>query len=343
MKRLLSLLLALVPAAAVHAEPILYGTLSVSAASLREDNASRSRLGSDGSHLGLKDVTEVGDSARVLWQLEAGIDITGETSAFPVRDRFLGMESNYGQLLAGVRDTPFNDLRQKISVFEDTLGDSRGIIGAASGVGNLMDVRARNMVRYQSPRMINVLTGVLMYSTGNHDASAGGVDDQQYELTSVSLLARLGPIYGGAAWEHQSLPTDMGGDRSGMRLGARVRYAAFQVGALVERLRADDLAALSRDGYLVNVSRELGMGRLGVQWMAAAEHARQAHSGAAAFALGYGVELATKTSISVVLANLRNASNGGFSYYAVGEGAEPASGNPATAVTGISVTLAHRL
>ena len=316
MKPLYLLVLAAAAGGPCRAEPVFYGDINIGLSYQRAQGGDDLSVSSTGSHAGMRGVEDVGDTLRGIWQLETRIDVTGEATALATGNSYAGLEANYGQISAGVHDTPFNKFREKISLFENTIGDSRSVLGAGSGVGNLMDVRARNMVRYQSPRMMHVLTGTLMYSSGNHDdtvSGRGGVDDSAYELTSLSLVARLGPIYGGAAWESQSLPASAGGDRSGLRLGARVRYAEYQAGVIYERLHAEDLGVLQRSAYLLNLARQLGNdAELALQLLHAGNYAQLADSGVHSLTLAFSHRVTRWTQVSIQLSRIRNSKMGAY-------------------------------
>ncbi len=317
------LLLALWPLAG-QADPIVYGSARAALQLAQQQDAAATSVASGGSFIGIKGIEDISSGGRALWRLESAVDISGEDAGLHWRDSYLGVEGGYGQLLAGTVETPYSKLRDKLTLFADSGADSRNLLGAASGAGNLLDERARNMLQYQSPRLLDMLTGSVLYAGGNHDAStanAGG-DDHRYELTSASLQLRLGPVFGGAAWQRQLLPGRA--EQRGARLGASVRFALNSIGVCYEKLWAGTAGVLDHSTYALHYSRSVGDDVFGVQWLAAGEQRGQRDSGAWQLAAGYTWRLSPALAGQLLWSRLVNGR--GANYGNLFLDGDPASG-----------------
>lgn len=305
-----------------QAEPILYGQAHVSLDYVEQQAVSHTAVSSNGSRLGLKGDEALGETSRAIWRLESGIDVSGERAFFSTRNRYVGLEGAYGQIIAGVHDTPFKKVRSKIALFEDTIADSRIIMGTTSGGNNDFDERARNMVMYTSPRFYGLLTAKLLYSAGHHDDSIhnNGADEQRQELTSFSLHMKKGPIYFALAHELQSTGPAYADDRKAWRLGGWTRFGTNRLGLLWESLDVGDQQLGTHAAWLVNFQRRIGEGLLGMQYALASSASGNDDTGASYISLGYSYHYTPAIQVYGVFSQTDNGANASYGGPAGGHG-----------------------
>lgn len=296
------------------AETTIYGAVKMSVDSFDDGQNSHTSVSSNSSRFGLKGSEDIGGEQKAIWKLEAGIDASGETGSLGVRNRYVGLEGGYGQIILGAHDTPFKKVRGKAAIFSDTIGDSRTIMGTQTGAKNQMDKRAKNIVQYQTPKMFGLLQGKLMYSAGNHDStvSENGADDQSLEITSFSLGAKSGALDIGLAWENQSTTQSSEDDKNGLRLAASYKMGDGKVGLAYESLDAGENNILTRNAYLMSYQQKINQGTVGFQYASAEDYDGSSDTGASYAALGYTHKLAKTTSVYIMYAMTDNADNAQF-------------------------------
>ncbi len=207
------------------------------------------------------DVSEkLGGGMTAIGKLESQIDATGDNStdtATP-QNRFVGLSSGFGTILAGVHDTPFKELMVATNLFTDQVGDSRNII-RQNGAANMgaagtaatsalrqntvdWDLRAPNAIRYQTPDM-GGFKATFLWSA---DVTTGtNIEDNRRKASSLSLAYASGPLYVAFAHEtHRMSDTSAAngvgdGDptESGQRLAATYNFGAVKVAALYQSLK----------------------------------------------------------------------------------------------------------
>jgi len=169
------------------AEPTVYGKANISlnkhdaedVSGTLEDNW---QLNSNASRLGIKGDLELDNNLKAIYQLEYEValddgehgikvdadcdddDTTkdesckGSGSAFKQRNIFVGIEGDFGQVIAGKHDTPLKLAQGKVDRFNDlTLGDIKEVISG--------EVRADNIVMYTAPKMGD-FEGILAFIPG---------------------------------------------------------------------------------------------------------------------------------------------------------------------------------
>ncbi|MDH5377161.1 MAG: porin, partial [Gammaproteobacteria bacterium] len=194
---------------------VFYGKLHISADAIQFEKSKEDRklLSSNSTRVGFKGSEELGETMKAIWKLEGGLDLTGETSGFTVRNRYLGLINPLGMVVAGVHDTPYKSLGAKFDIMPNTIADRRSILGNVNGT-RYLDNRAENALMYVS-HVISGLELRFMASSGGaqEEGTEGGIDKNP--VNSFSAIYKGNAGFLGAAYEEN---VNVGVD--GVRLAA---------------------------------------------------------------------------------------------------------------------------
>jgi predicted porin len=271
------------PAAALAQTTVqIYGTLNGDVESVKATGsatgtnfASRTRITSNSSNVGLRGTEELGQGLRAFAQIESAVnfDNGAQGGAFwASRNSGIGLISGYGQLLIGQWDSPykFSTLRfdptgnTGIAAYTGILG-STGSITAGQGGASFaerasFDRRVANVLQYWTPTWRG-LTARFAYGAGdtNVGSSSTGVAEStnmRPALYAGTVIFESGPWYATVAGERhrdfQSLNTLLGaapstGKDDGLKAGLQYTFGGnWSLGGIVERLKyeADDINGL---------------------------------------------------------------------------------------------------
>jgi predicted porin len=197
-------------------------------------------IGTNLSYLGVKGTHPLQPDLNLVWQLEAGIDIsatpgTKETTsnisdtvngALFSRNSFVGFAGKgWGAVKIGKSETPYKTSTDRLNPFSGMLGDYRVMIGNTGGDNRVeFGLRAAHAIWYESPSWSGV-SFKAMYSPGQNrddtssivpssepDCAGGNIpgsgaltptcnDGSFGDLYSLSGAYQAGPLYLTAAYE----------------------------------------------------------------------------------------------------------------------------------------------
>jgi predicted porin len=298
------------PAAALAQSNVeIYGTLNADIESVKATGspgtnyASRNRVTSNSSNIGLRGTEDLGQGLRAFFQIENAVNFDAGTSSgfWASRNSGVGLRSSWGQVLLGQWDSPYKYTTLRIDPTGDTgIAAYTGILGSTGSItagqgGSTFaerasfDRRVQNVVQYWTASW-NGVSGRLAYGAGdtNVGSSTTGVAEStnmRPALYAGSAAYELGPLYVTVAAERhkdfQALNTLLGaaassGKDDAWKLG--VQYAllgnTLTLGGIVERLKyqADDINGLG------------GLERKVTNWYAVGKYQAGPHS----MALSYG-------------------------------------------------------
>lgn len=214
-KKLLSLAVAAAVAApaVVLADATLYGKAHVSLdyLDLRPDKTgfqgwamSRGRKGgtadanglarggnSRASRVGVKGSEDLG-GLKGIYQVEFGVPLANEDdydindgdkdSGVKMRNSYIGLQGDFGTLLAGRHDTPFKMSTSRLELFNDRMADNENTVG-------FNDIRADSTVAYLSPNW-----GGFRFAAAIMPGAASTIHGEKNDLSD-----NLGEGYSGAA------------------------------------------------------------------------------------------------------------------------------------------------
>jgi predicted porin len=197
-------------------------------------------IGTNLSYLGVRGTHPLQPDFNLIWQLEAGIDITAtpgtkETTsntsdtvngALFSRNSFVGFAGkDWGAVMVGKSETPYKTSTDRLNPFSGMLGDYRVMIGNTGGDNRVeFGLRAAHAVWYESPSWSGA-SFKAMYSPGQNrddtssivpssepDCPGGNIpgsgalpptcnDGSFGDLYSLSAAYAGGPLYLTAAYE----------------------------------------------------------------------------------------------------------------------------------------------
>ncbi|WP_372759691.1 porin [Litorivivens sp.] len=268
------------------------------------------------SRVGIRGEQMLSPELTVLYQLEQTINLDGSNGdSLTSRNSFLGIRGRYGELLAGRYDTLFKLVGTQYSLLNDTIADRGAIIGAVSGVGNLLDRRAENMLMWRDERDTNSgrWLWALQYSADSQ-RSAGSADNNDRKLLGGSLTWQGDSQSATLAHDHY---TELaGGTIDATRLGLQHREGRLTANLILERVRHDlDVGGhglLDRNAVAVNVGWKQGGFNWIVQVMEAADFAGVSDSGALKLSFGLEKMLAPSLKTYVVYTQTDNDRNAAY-------------------------------
>jgi predicted porin len=154
---------------------------------------SRTRVSNRLSLLGVRGSEDLGGGLKAIFQLETDFSPDAASGTFATRNSGVGLQSNWGTVIAGRWDTPFKAANAAIvDPFENnSLAD---ITGVTLNQGNFSR-REANAVQYWSPNW----NGVSFRA--HYSANEGKTATVNPYLYSAAVAYRKGNLYAVYAWE----------------------------------------------------------------------------------------------------------------------------------------------
>ncbi len=219
-------------------------------------------VSSNASRWGLDISEKLGGGMTAIAKLEQTIMADGESSSQDTRNRYVGMKGKFGQIIAGIHDTPLKDISRTVELFPEYIGDNRNIFGdtiGGSGVNTTRgwDLRPANAIKYSTPAM-NGFVAEYLYSADAVSNTAK--EDNSNRLWSLGLKYSKGPLYVAYARESHrfnNIPTGGTTSETGDRLGASYNFGAFKLVGLYQSL--SDLGGTDKDAGDSSVKRKSWM------------------------------------------------------------------------------------
>ncbi len=305
---------------------------------------------SNASRLGFKGEKELSGGIKGLWKFESEIDITGETGTLAARDRFVGIGGSGGNVLIGIHDTPLKLVGSRYTLFGDTLGDRRGILGQVStGGDNQFNQRAKSMIMYQYQG--DAFSASAIYSPEFENSSASSTEPDsgntgtRETLTGFGLNFKNGGIDVGLAYEKQeNIDNTLGKDANGMRLGIKYKTGNLQVGGVLEDLKDKGYGArIARKAFGINASYKVGNYILAGQYLKAEESdLTGGNDGADQLTIGVYYNLDKDMQVYAMHSSLGNDSNAAYQLARSGAGQRFAPTQNGETVSATSVGLIYK-
>lgn len=159
------------------------------------------------NRIGLKGSEDLGGGLKAIYQVELGVDLSNDnrddniangnrSSAFSMRNSFVGLAGNFGTFLIGRHDTPYKISMGKLDMFADTMADFNWTVG-------FHDIRADSVVAYISPSWSGFQLALAAIPSGG--ATPLGTFNQDAngfaDAWSVAAIYKNGPFYGSLGYE----------------------------------------------------------------------------------------------------------------------------------------------
>lgn len=170
------------PALALADGPTLYGKLNVSLENVEDelgmdpdlawpaDPAATSAEGwvlrNNASRVGIKGSADTNvDGLKGIYKAEFGVDPDNGAGPFTQRDIWVGLQGDFGTVLAGNMDTPLKTAQGKVDQFNDTTVDMSNHVAG--------ELRAPNVVAYASPKIADSIVATVALWQGEGVEGAG--------------------------------------------------------------------------------------------------------------------------------------------------------------------------
>ena len=304
-------------------------TTGASSASSRKHTA----VSSNSSRWGISVSEKLGGGMTAIAKLEQLIDASGESNSQDARNRYVGMKGKFGQIIAGIHDTPFKEVSRTLELFPEYVGDTRNLVEATGNGGSKWDLRTANTVRYDSPSLNGFVINY-HHSADNGAAAALGGDDNRRRVDSVGAKYSKGPLYAAFAYEtHRSSTIANPGNptETGYRLGASYNFGAFKAVAMYQDLKdlggtASGATSIKRKSWVLGGAYTAGNNVFKAQYVKAdalsntTTGASADNTGAKMWALGWDHLFSKTTKAYVAYAKTDNESSATFTVNGGGHG-----------------------
>lgn len=261
-------------------------------------------VASNSSSFGLKGIKELTPGVSGVFKFESDIDLTGERGELTARNRYLGLSGAWGEIIGGIHDTPLKEVGSDYTLFGDTVGDRRSILGQARDGGNEFNVRAESMLQYSIE--VAGFEGKLMYSNDFE----GNSNPDNNTLVGAGVGYAIGGFSIGAAYEAQeSKGGTANADADAFRVGAKFKIGPARIGAIYEKLNDDGFGQLiERDAYGLNAAVSVAKFTFAGQYLMAdsSSASTTVDDGASQYSVGVFYDFDKQAQVYVMYAALDN-------------------------------------
>ncbi len=199
------------------ANPVVYGKMNVTthmnSGEVELNNAEIAdkdfdELSSNSSRFGIKGKTKLTDTLNAIYKIEFEIavdDGEADDDELKARNTYVGLQGNFGTLLAGRHDTPVKLSQDKIDLFNDLpLGDINNTF-----VG---ENRENNIIMYTTPNIsgFSATVAIMPGEENNVDEDENGhLDDGLANGVSYSISYQVNSLYLAVAGDDDVNNTDI--------------------------------------------------------------------------------------------------------------------------------------
>lgn len=169
----------------------VYGRINVTLQDSDESDGEHSELKSNASRIGVKGEKALDAGLSVVYQLEWGVNIDGETDddTFVPRNQFVGLRGRFGTVKVGRHDTALKQAQGDFDLFDDLEGDIARVVNGEN--------RLKDYVGYVSPTFGKAFTVTVNFFPGE-DRDGEGED---VDKTSFSLVYEKDEVYAAVAYD----------------------------------------------------------------------------------------------------------------------------------------------
>jgi predicted porin len=251
----MAILVAAMCAPAIASDELdVYGRINVTLQNSDEPVEEQVELQSNASRVGVKGEKELNPGLEVVYQLEWGVNIDGESNGdiFVPRNQFIGLEGSFGTIKAGRHDTALKQAQGEFDLFDDLEGDISKVFNGEN--------RLKDYIGYVTPALFGkALTVTVNFFPGE---DPGNGDDGLADKTSVSIEYDKDSIYAAVARDSNV----EGDDVTTTRLVGGYSLGAAQVMLLYQMTDND---GVDEDGFGASVAWTFGAYVAKFQYLAA--------------------------------------------------------------------------
>lgn len=290
-----------------QADVTVYGhghlSLDMLTADVAAGEDTSTQIVNNSSRFGIRASEDLGGGLKAELQYELLINSFGElTIGTPStnRDNYLGLAGGFGAVRMGVIDGAVKDAGGVADLFyREQLGESRAIINAN---GSKMDNRVINGLHYYSPSLGG---WVIKAQYGFETEQTIGAVDNEGTMMQIGAKGKIGPVALGVGFLNESRA--VGEDTTGLRLGAKATFGAFDVAALYQTVSdIGGTAGNDQDAYGIGGGFKIGKHYLKAQYYVADELGGVADTGASQLSAGYDYLFSKTTKVYVVYAQMES-------------------------------------
>lgn len=263
-------------AAEASTGPKFYGTFYVTLDYQNEEiskDVNQWALNSRNSNLGVRQEIPLQNGISAIYQAEFGLKVDDgsssakttapDTDTFTVtqRNTYIGLKSQYGQVIAGRFDSPLRASEGKVDPFNHLLGDIDAVLGGQN--------RVSNIVQYSSPAFSNTVIHAAFMPGENKDLDGDGKADKHIgDAFSTSAVYGAGNLYAALALDLNmatgtSTEIDARSDR--LQLVGQYKLDALTLGAIVQHAKDSDKSKLKENALVFNGTYQINAYKLKAQ------------------------------------------------------------------------------
>ncbi|MDH5544884.1 MAG: porin [Gammaproteobacteria bacterium] len=321
----------------------LYGQLHLSSDAVRTGGANVFTISSNATRFGFKGSQVLGSSSlQAVWKIESEVDATGEADRLKGRNRYLGIASGLGTIVAGYQDSPFRTLGSKVDMLPETIADFRSIMGAVRDqfdpiTVDTFNLRAKRSVMYVSPRIAGLQVRWMraLRQFGHYKLDYSSLSSEA--IWSYSGVYKTKFFYLGAAREtHENIL-----DSAVNRVAGGLTMDETEINFIYEVMESGIDTTLSRESYGVSFRRRIEDTAIVLQAFAAENDYWIKNSEGFLYAASVQQRMSKEVELYIVAAYVDNADAASFRLGAVDHGeyyAPPAQGGN---VYGVSMGVTY--
>lgn len=260
-KKLIALAVAaasVVPAAmAQTANPVtLYGRVYVTIDSVEAKGGPspvvrRTRVSDNSSLLGVRGTEDLGGGLKAFFQLETAFPADASASSFANRNSGIGLQGNWGSVLAGRWDSPHKVATTAIDPFTDLT--ISGITAAGNDRGNF-NRRTQNVIQYWTPNWAG-FTARVAYAPPEAKTSTLSPDE-----LAASLQYSKGNLYLFYAYEQLEDQSATLQEQEANSLGGTYVFGPVKIGLMYQEFKKSGLT--KKEALFVPVTWTIGKHQL---------------------------------------------------------------------------------
>jgi predicted porin len=239
--------------AAAQSAVTVFGTLDVTAESVRGGGVSGERVSSNSSGFGFRGSEALSPGLNAIYQIEGGMNVDTGAGALNTRDTFVGLSGTLGTVRMGLMTSPLRALGGYLNFIPGgtSMANNMGVMSTLNGLHAGLNSRLANSVQYAFPAWHGV-NGALVYAPG--ESRPGGFNDRSW---GASLNYGGKGLYLGWAYESRHAQHKLAlGDSNDFenRLVARYAKGEWTVNLGWDRLGSKGLfsglgGAVERDAF----------------------------------------------------------------------------------------------
>jgi len=305
---------------AANSGPTVYGKLFAGYQLSDNGVVDQYEMQTNNSRLGFKGTADLSNGLEGIYQIERGIDMTGEDATISQRSTYVGLKGSFGTVTAGIHDTPFKMSQGKADMFNDMEAELSGVRDLdLKDVLTSGELRIQNSIAYLSPKFSGAVFSLLVAPGERSDtavATAASEADGLVDQASLSLVYDQNGFYGAIAYdsEVQSTQGTFSTARDAIRLTGGATMGAVSAYVMLEQSEPSNGSADSETGFLVSGSYAIGQTTLKAQVISSDIRA----AGGQQVSLGVDQALAKKTRAMAFFSTYENDANAESDVFGVG-------------------------